>query len=246
MRLSALRVQFVVNGASFLAALYAAVLAGHRLVSGDTTSVFRWLGGDPFERPGTAVLGIAGLLGLCSIVGSVIAQTSFRLVGRRLHAEEVGRRLAELRRLTSLMRSESHPALRRRALLAAARTAGPSSEPELIAARGGRQQDAIDALGSIGWATAGPEVVRELEYRRSNRQVFLGSIPAVIVAALAVVLVAADRLAIPLAAIAASAIAAGAWQATRGLAGAARYQDRRIARLLLDVAWASAWLDDAD
>jgi hypothetical protein len=36
-------------------------------------------------------------------------------------------------------------------------------------------------LGSLGWSRLSPDAAREVEYRRSNRQIFLGLLPAVIV-----------------------------------------------------------------
>jgi hypothetical protein len=46
-----------------------------------------------------------------------------------------------------------------------------------------RQKDFLDLALTIGRASAAPELAREYEYRRANRQIFVGMLPSVLIAA---------------------------------------------------------------
>lgn len=244
MRPAALRVEFVATGAALLVSLYAAVLAAHRLATGETTSIAEWLGQRTFERSASAVLLLIALLAGASIIGAVLAQSTFRLVGRASYKGELLKRLSELKALGMKLSVAADDHERRRVLFELSTKHAEQEILPVSLSQEGVQWVAIETLTSIAWAEAGPEVIREVEYRRSNRQLFLGCMPSVGALATASSLVAVDRLPWPQALCCALVSGTIAWLAFRGLKGAARYQDQLMARLLLDAAFAYVWLGE--
>jgi len=253
MKSSSLRVEFVVSGTAFLLAAYAGWLAVRRLIKYDAISINDWLGLDPRRSTGAAILFTAFFLGVAFAVGALLVQLTFEIPGRAMIFRARERTVHRLIRASEDGRADEDCGQIARFAGRAVGISPPNQSPmaalleNLFKPWGwGRERDqrrhgldehdAMNLLVIAGWLRIGAEAAREVEYRRSNRQIFLGLLPAVVVSVFA----------------AWTALLRGnPWLSTVGLLAvvgvvalvgaklayaAAEYQEERIADLLLGAA----------
>ncbi len=254
MKSSSLRVEFVVSGTAFLLAVYAGWLAVRRLINYDAISINDWLGLDPRRSGGAAILFTALVLGAAFGVGALLVQLTFESPGRAMIFRARERAVRRLIRASADSRADEDCGQVARFASLAVKIEPPTRSPmaALLAnllkpwlwgrERDERpdaalnQHDAMDLLVVAGWLRIGAEAAREVEYRRSNRQIFLGLLPAVVVGVLAAwtALLRGNPwlLTVGLVAVVGVVALVGAKLAY----AAAEYQEERIADLLLGAA----------
>ena len=254
MKSSSLRVEFVVSGTAFLLAAYAGWLAVRRLIGSGTISTNDWLGLDPRGSTGAAILFTALFLGASFGVGALLVQLTFEIPGRAMIFRARERAVHRLIRASADGRDHDDCGQIARFAFLATGIDLPSQSPMATLLGDllkpwcwGRERDArlddeldprdaMDLLVVAGWLRIAAEAAREVEYRRSNRQIFLGLLPAVVVGVLAAwtALLRGNPWAFTVGLMAVVGVVAlvGAKLAY----GAAEYQEERIADLLLGAA----------
>ena len=227
MNANPLRAEFVVTGAATLAGALTLILAGGG----------RWSALD--VTPGQGLLLLALALGAASLVGAVVVQVSFDVIGSRLRCEAVRHHLEGAFALEGRDPARAAPR----------ETSGPPTLDDLLlrahrSLRNGHpdvtDRAALQTVLSLGWSLLTPELAGEVEYRRSNRQVFLGVLPSLwlVVAAGAI---AAHPSGIGLACLDTVIAVATAAAGTMALLRGARYQEHRAQGLLIDAVMTHKW-----
>jgi hypothetical protein len=230
----------VISGAALLVAVTMLAVA----IASRFTDAFDNFGSDAFRRlvetdisAGVAVLMLTAVIAVSYVVGAVVVQRTFEaFIGptppnlkardRDQQGARVHRRLEEVASLRSAMHDLDlergyvkqllEPVLRNpeddiKALL-------PESKAEL--------------LFGLGFAAATSDVAREIEYRRGNRQLFLGVIPSLWTASVAGVVFAIGRSPWWMWLITFASVGVGLL-ATRVLLRGAGYQEQLVQRHLL-------------
>jgi len=194
--------------------------------------------------PGAALLVLAAAVGLGYALGTVVVQITYESFAARMRDQA---RAQHLRTLTKSKLRPSDEAAETdgvvRLLDLAYTWALPDPDRRWLRPRvrenllGSR--DDVELLADLARAIASPDVLREAEYRRANRQLFLGILPCVPLAAVAACATVIDSgiLADVVIVIIALVVGlAGPYFLFKG----AWYQEKTIERLLLNVVFLQA------
>jgi hypothetical protein len=248
MKASSLRVEFVVAGSATLLAAYGLWHAFARFIRHHAPPLHKWLTFDPIHKSSGAILFVALFLAAAFVVGALVVQLTFEFPGRLLRDAAYCWLFDEREKLRKPSDPQDPPQERLGvgSLLKAAQNPEPKNRKRLPEAfrlgwwKVGQldQSPARLALADIGWMRLTPDVAREVEYRRSNRQIFLGIAPALVLGGLAAFFGSLSR---PHASlgwrIAEAVVAAAVTYVAAGLAFiGALYQEKVIASFLLDAA----------
>jgi uncharacterized membrane protein len=251
MKSGSLRVEFVVSGTAFLLAAYAAWLAARRLIEYDPISINDWLGLDPRRSTAEVILFTALFFGAAFAVGALLVQLTFEKPGRAMIFRARKRTLQRLIRRSSDCRADEDCGQIARFAVMAVEVTPPTQSPisallsNLLMPWGwGREpdqqphspsekRDAMDLLVVAGWLRIGAEAAREVEYRRSNRQIFLGLLPGVIVGVVAAWMALLRGFPCLFTIVLLSIVALIAVIGAKLAYAAAEYQEERVADLLL-------------
>lgn len=237
MRSSALRVEFVVSGSAFLVAAYAVWLAMRHVSIGghhSTLKVADWLGIDPVNSTGSAIIFTALFFGAAFAVGALIVQVTYEWPGKRLQARA---RIRALEIIGQAAEAGPDPVVTCGQLGWVVSGLFPSAPAGKLS-----NSAALDLTLTAGWLRMSSDAAREVEYRRSNRQIFLGLLPAVGAALVAANLAVWQGHRFWQAAVAAVIVTCAAGWGVKLAVDGARYQEERIAMLLVE----SALLHEGD
>jgi hypothetical protein len=236
-RTGPLRAEYVVPGLALV--LAAAWLAAAIERPGEGLDVFanEWL---ETLSTGAGLLILAAAVGIGYAIGILLVQITYDVFGARMRDQGRARHLKDLRELEVQLPEGQPPYLT--ALFACAHKWAIPEERKgrtwlwpSVDVRCESRAIAVELLGDLARDRASVEVMREVEYRRANRQLFLGVLPSVpVAAAAACVTVIHTSLAADLVA-AALALVGGVVGPLLLIRGAC-FQEKTIERLLLNVA----------
>lgn len=187
MRISALRPEFTLPGAALLGATVWLVRVLH--APGDPGRVLP-KGWAHSVSSGAALLVLALALGASYVIGALLVQLTYDLIAKHMRNYQRALLLAlpATCPLLRLLVSEGHltqeQATAARAIESPERRQRMQWIPKSVVATGDGWQ-AVAMLIELGRSCATSDVIREVEYRRSNRQVFLGVIPALLIGGIA-------------------------------------------------------------
>lgn len=242
LRTNPLRAEFVLTGVTLIACVAWLMAAISRPFTGIEVFEGAWLD----LSAGSAILILAALIAVGYIVGAAVTQLMFnafvstlRKGIRERHTRALDQ-LVEALELNADIRLMHHGAITELAASSSSATDGgrlgrawrmywgssdPNDDADITT-----HQIARDLVSHLGRRLANDEMMRELEYRRSNRQVFLGAIPAVLIgsAAACVTFLGAGFQATAATIVLVPAIGIGG---TRHLIAAAGFQERHIVML---------------
>lgn len=262
MKPESLRSEFILTGGATLLSVYLLVVSLERRSRPSCFShgqIMRTCTVHPFAIPsqlqaaGTAVAGIAVLVGLAFVVGIIVVQVTFFFPTEGLIHVRRRKRIRELRSLDAELRErheanrESHYTILEKAFRQAGELSNDQSFHEFSRfyfRKFTRRPVALSAeeslLFSIGRQLAADSVIREYEYRRSNRQVFVGVLPAFIIAVAAAVINpwSSQRGIQDICEVAAVLVGLAIVYA---LCASANYQERVAQAQLLDTAFTALW-----
>jgi hypothetical protein len=264
MKPESLRSEFVLTGGATLFSIYLFVISVERrsrpscffhgrLIDGCPVHAFSIP--DQLSSSGAAVVAVAFLIGIAFILGILVVQITFFFptegmiyVRRKKLFRELCNFDADLRKGSYEPCGESNSAL-----LASAFNRNPGRPMKFeflraftrfyIGKLSGRpsQPSAGESIAlSIGRQIAHETIIREYEYRRSNRQVFIGVLPAFIIAVTAAVINPWSSRQEVQDIISAAAITIGIIVVLIIFASA-NYQERVAQAQLLDIAFVALW-----
>jgi hypothetical protein len=203
-----LRTEFILTGGATLVGFYLLVASIERRSRASCfsrgqimrTCAVRLFAVPPqLQNSSTAVVAIAILIGLSFVVGIIVVQVTFFFPTEGLIYVRRQVRIRELRGLDAELRKQYEPrcgshyailAKLFRQIEEPARVNGPYREFaafyfQRLARRTAAGSGEESLVLSIGRQLAPEAVIREYEYRRSNRQVFVGVLPAFVMAVVA-------------------------------------------------------------
>jgi hypothetical protein len=241
-----LRVEFPLVGFSLLLAILGCVEGVHWRHHGHLLSLARWWA---IATKGNGVLALGIALAVAYVLGLLCVQLTFFFPTAHLIRRTRMARLGELRGLDRYLRvyepgkegdglREEPPTLTsqqvQRVMPLAFSWPGATSRTEVERANASRFAETL-AL-TVGRAIASPELADEYKYRRSNRQVFVGVLPSVLLGGVSVAVAFGGRHSwvYPASAAVTGAVVAALWSA-------ARYQERVAQSLIIDSAFLNQW-----
>jgi hypothetical protein len=228
-RTNPLKLEFIFAGAAALLAL-SLLIYSVEVRQNDTTATFAgWLAG--LLRGVDAPVLIVVLIGGTYVAGALVVQLTFDWGTQQMIIRVRERHWTDLRDLDKalLAEGETSPSEDILARYLFCEPSMPDVEAQLR-----------DVAISRGRRDAGSESMKEFDYRRSNRQIFMGLWPSVAVAALAVLLL------MPELGWWAVMLAALAMVTLKLLVQAANYQERAAQGLLLHTVFLRRWEQPAE
>lgn len=242
MRSNSVRAEFVLPGLALISAVAWLVAALHE--PGDGVEVFRSPWASELSS-GAGFLVLAAAVGAGYAIGALVVQITYDLFAARMRDQARAEHLQTLGEFKLQTPRGPIDPLAAELLECAHTWADPDDRRVRRWLRPRVTQKDVEAgkaavlAADLARATASADVMREVEYRRANRQVFLGVLPSVPIGAVAACVTVWDSgLAANLATAAAAtvSIVAGPYLALKG----AWYQEERSEQLLLNVVFLRA------